>query len=89
MHLASAIRPVHHYRVVLAWGPLSFPAKSHLVAEGLDARNLGKIFLSVPICAILPPARRIGLEKRIVWEILLGQRGSKNHSLTGVAKPAT
>jgi hypothetical protein len=33
--------------------------------------------LSAPICAIFPPARRIGFEKRIVWEILLGQRGSK------------
>ena len=27
---------------------------------------------------ILLSARRIGFEKRIIWEILLGQRGSKN-----------
>jgi ribosomal protein L27 len=34
----------------------------------------------------LPTARRIGFEKRTVWEILLGQRGSKNHFGTGVSQ---
>jgi hypothetical protein len=44
--------------------------------------------LSAPIFPILPPARRIGFEKRIVWEILLGQRGSKNLVGTDMAMDA-
>ena len=58
-------------------GVLRLPSQLASGCRGVGMPEIWEKLTFRLICAISASARRIGFEKRIVWEILLAQRGSK------------
>ncbi len=69
-------------------GFIGLPAEEHLVTAGGVCQKSVKNCFCARICAILPPARRMGCENLTVGEILPGHRGPQDHFETGPDKSA-
>jgi len=88
VHMALAFPLVHHYRSVLAWGPLAVNRWGTVLLMEWYARQPMNFLTFTRYCASIQQPRCVAYENGGVFAVKLGMRSAKNYFGTAVAKVA-